>query len=55
MGSVGMIVTAMLHIFLSLILKLESGMIFLPMYLTWITFLSIGAAKLITSGKKSHL
>lgn len=54
MGTVGMIVTAFLHIVMALILKQDgSSIVFFSLYLMWMVFLTIGTVEMLTLKKKS--
>lgn len=53
-GTTGIIITAILQMFLALLLNVEETFnSFMPLYLVWLTFLTIGTAQLFKTAKIS--
>ena len=54
LGTVGLVITVILQMFLALILNIENTMIsFTGLYMTWITFLIIGTNQFLKAAKAS--
>lgn len=54
LGTTGIIIMAILQMFLALVLNVEETFnSFMPLYLVWLTFLTIGTAQLFKTAKVS--